>query len=105
MQTGNKTSYLPIANKHQRRRNKTLAIYEGMLELESYLRNIREDATASSNLKRVMNFFVKLKKFLIMPFASFFFNAILENVHKIMLMETKLLTQCKAIVSITLTTE
>lgn len=40
-----------------------------------------------------------------MPFASFFFNAILENVHKIMLMETKLLTQCKAIVSITLTTE
>lgn len=57
--------------------------------------------TASSNLKRV----VKLKRFSIMPFASFYFNAIFENVHKMMLMQTKLLTQCKAIVSITLTIE
>ena len=40
-----------------------------------------------------------------MLFASFYFNAIFENVHKMMLMQTKLLTQCKAIVSITLTIE
>lgn len=110
---GNKTACWPTTNRPNRRRN-NLSIYKGTLELiREYMYNVlrisgktptedREPAFLGADkaddscecLRRqnviLKNFFAKFRTFYVVTFQSFT-DAILQNLHDNMLMETRLL--------------